>query len=490
MKKLKPLDPKGPHFKPFAPGDLAPGKPGKAKPLPPRRPKTPVFGQIGPKRPKAPKVPKRAKKAKPFRSPQMSRPPHGPEKGMKAKDLFLFGVKTQQNFDSLGRPTTVVQSRPISGADTVQPGALVKGDFKHPNPWGYRYDKPIYQSGLYQTFWPDGKTIARIETGPITNGDTGAALVPAPRTDPNAVNKGIDKLYDRVRGGLDLSVDGFQIRQNLRMIGDVTKFENNLGGLYNWVGSLHGLSGKLRSAKVARDLAKALANKWLEYRYGWKPLIEDIYGIADENLRYCVNHTQNFKSSWTNHFSPSTATINVNGENVTGVLVQYEGKEFQRYVCDFLNFDRDLSRWASLNPISVAWELMPYSFAIDWFYNVGGYLRNMESALLYGNRFKGGYKCTGIFYSGHYQIPVVKSTNARFQNIVASRRNGVFSRSILSSAPMPYAPRITTDLGSGSLLNAAALLAQHIDPFKMPPIVPWGKGRPPFNWGDPGFNYR
>jgi hypothetical protein len=46
-------------------------------------------------------------------------------------------------------------------------------------------------------------------------------------------------------------------------------------------------------------LHKTTANAWLEYNYGWRPLVSDIYAAADESLRLVLNKIQRFSGSCT-----------------------------------------------------------------------------------------------------------------------------------------------------------------------------------------------
>ena len=126
----------------------------------------------------------------------------------------------------------------------------------------------------------------------------------------------------------------------------------------------------------------------------------------------------------------------------------------------------DYGRWTSLNPINIAWELIPYSFVVDWFLNIGGYLRNAETALLYGAVFRGGYVSASSKLEGPLEF--LQSYTSGFPPLPYSKEyltsaHGYakltgFNRSILGSYPFPTPPSFKANLGSGQLLNAAALL--------------------------------
>lgn len=125
--------------------------------------------------------------------------------------------------------------------------------------------------------------------------------------------------------------------------------------------------------------------------------------------------------------------------------------------------------WAgftSLNPVSIAWELLPYSFVVDWFFNVGNYVRNLETALLYGGDFVDGYM-TKVSYAQMKMVPkrysYPKGSGTGLVSCTFDAKSEAylvnFNRSILTSSPTPEVPSFRADLGSARLLNAAALLA-------------------------------
>jgi hypothetical protein len=142
-----------------------------------------------------------------------------------------------------------------------------------------------------------------------------------------------------------------------------------------------------------------------------------------------------------------------------------QGKQSCTFSVSYYPKEFELARWTSLNPLSIAWELIPYSFVIDWFYDAGTYLRNLESALLYNNVFNGGYVSELYAYDGtertqKYFTYKVGIYTRYYTNTARRSRKRNFVRTKLLSYPLPRAPSISTDLSSARLLSAAALLRQ------------------------------
>lgn len=129
-----------------------------------------------------------------------------------------------------------------------------------------------------------------------------------------------------------------------------------------------------------------------------------------------------------------------------------------------------LSRWSSLNPVSIAWELVPYSFVVDWFYDIGSFLRDTETAYLNNSRFDGGFNTTiwafetseRIRYDIFNKGLVPYWSNIGRLNADWRWKNLIFNRTILSSYPFPRIPQVKTDLSANRMLSAAALLAQFL----------------------------
>jgi len=121
--------------------------------------------------------------------------------------------------------------------------------------------------------------------------------------------------------------------------------------------------------------AKSLANNWLEYSFGWKPLIQDIYQAVDllQNPIKSIRPTGKASAS---HIAivetGSKASGFYSGQNVQGVRYAKQG-----CVVTIDNPNLYLANNLGLvNPLTVAWELVPFSFVVDWFVNVGEFLNS------------------------------------------------------------------------------------------------------------------
>lgn len=272
-----------------------------------------------------------------------------------------------------------------------------------------------------------------------------------------AYNLALSRLNGLVRGELDLSVALAESGTTARMLKST--------------GKLLKLAGRLKPPGGFGS-TKDVANGYLQWKYGWSPLLGDIFGAANEALRVVINKLE--KTSARGRVSEDGVTkciypsihgvpnVPVNrtrkhGDNFSsctiGVAIKIPDSAFQ------------LSRWTSMNPVSIAYELIPYSFVVDWVFDIGSYLRDFETACLYSSAFDSGYvseihRVSAVDEVGYYSHKVNAFQRKELIDIRATLRRTEFRRTSLSSYPFPRRPTIKVDLSSSQMLSAAALLRQ------------------------------
>lgn len=136
-------------------------------------------------------------------------------------------------------------------------------------------------------------------------------------------------------------------------------------------------SRKYRRSR-APSLGKFLSDEWLRYRYGILPLartVEDIYKSLIESkpsLRFTARGSYPIDEVVTDESGSTTYTWSVSswdrnfsqsGYVRSGILYEYVFTKVDRYGLSL----RELP--------STAWELVPFSFVVDWFANVGDTVR-------------------------------------------------------------------------------------------------------------------
>lgn len=328
---------------------------------------------------------------------------------------------------------------------------VIRGDHKTPNEHSYSFWKTGGR-GVYRHIANDGWW--EVDVGCVTSFSLDDSSI--------AYNNALSQVVEKARGGLDLTVDAAQAGQNIRMMNVFKTFmsyaQNFRGG---WRSNRF---GRFRKGGLGKGSVKSAGQAWLEYIYGWKPLVDDIYAAADESLRFVLNRYSTIEGHGL--FKDTRYLTMDDGTNFVGRNIPVQIKNAVTIVLTLDNQKTmDISRWGSLNPISIGWELMPYSFVVDWFFNVGQFLRNAETALLYGSAVSDGYVSNlrvakmdpwtgGKIGSGPGYVQTTEG------NWYATRL--AFQRSRLKTFPVPGKIPLKTDLSQGHFFNAAALLTQFI----------------------------
>jgi hypothetical protein len=323
--------------------------------------------------------------------------------------------------------------------------AIVAGDRKRPNPQAYHYEQEVKYNGTWLRRWFDGSTQFWVGDFPQTL----LASTPDTAFSSNVYNTALSRLYEQVRGELDLTVDLFQGQQTKQMVATVLRSAGNC---------------RRALARMATMNPKYWGSAWLQFVYGWKPVYESVGELVKTFQRpqktwFAISATASSRDRGTK------VITNPLGAGIDGKM-DYSVSKRCKLVCRFAlagDTIEDIAQISSLNPVSVAWELVPYSFVVDWFYDVGGFVRNLENAMLYSSSFLDGYSVETVLNEGTLYVQGLKANPGSYTDSIAvtgSYRYVNKKRLILGSSPLPRAPSLKTDLGSTRLLNAAALLSQ------------------------------
>lgn len=277
----------------------------------------------------------------------------------------------------------------------------------------------------------------------------GSAMLPsisAPTVDTDTTqlfNRALERVCSRGRAELDLIIDLIEARsQTGPMIRGVTN-------LVNFVRGFH---------------PRRWADRWLELQYGWRPLVNSIYGLAHAAVTPPREGMVTIKER-----ARETVT-GFNRTNVNGVQQEcYTTMSKRVEICTNLNFKpgqlQQLGDITSMNPAGIVWELVPYSFVADWVINIGGYLRLAESAYLMGLIFDNGYATVTT-----QRIDAKKkfgrentgpSSYTQYGGCESLRTQNTKSRTRLTGFPGPYLPRLNVNMGAGRCTSAGALMYQH-----------------------------
>lgn len=136
------------------------------------------------------------------------------------------------------------------------------------------------------------------------------------------------------------------------------------------------LTRRANTARKRGRLRDFAADSWLEVKYGWKPLLQDIEDGAKATAEGWINEPADVVlQAGKRRQVPlriQTVPAQYNADQLDGVFKSSLGYTVHLRVLD--QATRNLQGLGLLNLAEVGWELIPYSFVLDWFIPVGAFI--------------------------------------------------------------------------------------------------------------------
>jgi hypothetical protein len=238
-----------------------------------------------------------------------------------------------------------------------------------------------------------------------------------------------------------------------------------------WRHAIESLSGSTRYNPLsvrARERAlqklppsKRLANAWLELEFGWKPLLSDVHGAATMLASRAASEQYNSR------LSASFRKRVVKPSTWSGLYDYVNDHESKcKYVIRyFLDSEsrQGLSQTGISDPLTLAWQVLPFSFVVDWFIPVGNYLSALGA--YDGFTFRDGSLTTldKVVTHKSYNKSTVNSgwwgTNVYQTSGEATFTEVNFRRSRITGWPIPAPPELRSPLDNGPLWKFATSMA-------------------------------
>lgn len=148
------------------------------------------------------------------------------------------------------------------------------------------------------------------------------------------------------------------------------------------------------------SLTKWMASAWLELQFGWKPLLQDVFNIMEAttdkmNGEFFPTLTLRGKGPTLTLRKDSYAELDSqtgagHDEFLSGITYQADATITALFRVD--SSLTVLNAFGLDNPAAIAWELVPFSFVVDWFLPIGKYLSNLSALngleLIHATEFK------------------------------------------------------------------------------------------------------
>lgn len=216
---------------------------------------------------------------------------------------------------------------------------------------------------------------------------------------------------------------------------------------------------------------KSVASNWLQLQYGWKPLLSDIEGLfkvmgnlaGPQDFIQRASSTASAQRNYTIQYPP--------GGGLTGDtpgITTFMVTSTTRYKIRF-RIENPLQAFFAqtgfTNPINLGWELLPFSFVVDWFVPIGSYFETFSS--FGGCTFLGGSvsrltKIRGDSCFGYHGPAVGEPTVIINHTASQVREETRYGRERLNTFPSSVVPSFNSaGLQAGNrAANAIALLTQ------------------------------
>lgn len=226
--------------------------------------------------------------------------------------------------------------------------------------------------------------------------------------------------------------------------------------LYRWYDAARkgrlGIQRKRTWAEQKRDWDKGgkLSKEGLAFQYGARPLLQDL-DAALQNLVQAASQPQYQKVTKMlveNDIVTKSDKFDSTIPRETFWKQRLVHKLTAYYELNNNQTLADIRRWGFAQPLSLAWEVTPYSFLVDWALPVGDYLSALENSV-YIKRSAGTY--TRI--TSQERASVINGSGIFTASFTQTER-------VVKSVGTPQTPRFKNPLSKEHALNGLMLLSE------------------------------
>jgi len=357
----------------------------------------------------------------------------------------------------------------------------------HPHTLDDYVTRNDYVYGSIDFKYNDGTSARNEYRGPAQAFGIDSRLIGDITPSEAAVGKqALNRLFDELsRTAGSAAVTGAELPKTLKMVGDTARrLAKAYGSLRR--GKISGFTDALgititnrrasalrsdfrRQSKTESDLRRFAANTWLEYTYGWKPLISDVYNQC-ENLANHLVEKQGVVRTGRGSAKEKKLTIRsgsadggnwkftdvTNTEMRVSYVVKYKLRGGETSWIDTFGLQ---------NPAIVIWEVIPFSFVVDWFLPIGNFLEQLSatSGLLFHSGTKTVRRTATCEASGMGASPsptaglpgtIIRTMQGKGSNHLRQAK----SRTLLTDFPSPRWPEFKDPRSLSHAVSGIALL--------------------------------
>lgn len=215
--------------------------------------------------------------------------------------------------------------------------------------------------------------------------------------------------------------------------------------------------GKFKPFHRLEQRVELLNNLWLEARYGWRILYKDTHDLSE-----ALNHFNKARTRYTArpedtaHVSNKTVHESDSEAHVAYTVIE-DRITYGARGC--ITADIKPPQFA-FDPLVTAWEIIPYSFVVDWVVNINDMLQTL--AFLRMNREYTASEGRSITFSRDWHVEV--DFKPGYSGSVTSTGKYVAEWVNRNPRTIPLTPSVSTDVSGLHIADAFALTYQRLGP--------------------------
>lgn len=215
-----------------------------------------------------------------------------------------------------------------------------------------------------------------------------------------------------------------------------------------------------------KKAAVTSADLWLQYNFGWAPIVSDIVGacalLSDEEVHRKIRLNarsrsyQFFKTTRVASTSTPDGFVRYKVTETYKDKVEYSVSLWYSLVAEEL---RRLAQWGGTDVLGTAWAVVPYSFIADWVLPIGDVLEAYSASV--GLSYRGGtstiFKERVVTATGHSPSSPTWSVKS-FDSSFPKLRGVDMIRQVFTNEPFPSPLYVKDPFSTWRTITSIALL--------------------------------
>lgn len=381
---------------------------------------------------------------------------------VETRDRFMTDVVTPHYRKRIAKGEVI--NSPMESRVSVKTNALadVRAEYLSTNEYGavHSNTEPYYTPGVFLTSgqvrygtYPSseihGRAISHIPTASIDAEALKALAV-------TQAHANVDRSDAQM---LMMLAEGEKTISSLK---DIFLRAVRLFRIYNKIIRLQRLTRKERKYVKENFSVKELQNRYMEVRYSLRPLLYDAKQVckALEPLQSFDRFTfRGFAEETTeSHLIHASKALSTTKTSVVPISRTKRHVEVRAGVLTSIDCDTVLNRWGFDQPIETLWEVIPFSFVADWFFNIGQTIAAHTPEI--GTRELASWAVTRTTLETEMTVltssPNYGSYDISLSNCIQTLKDTTVIRE--TNPPLAFFPRVKVRLDGLKLLDLAIIL--------------------------------